>query len=88
MGAQEVFDALGGGLVGLLGAALLIVSGLLLASLNSRLKDWQKHAEKREQENGILVAKLDPLTNAVERLTGAVETAARERELERRRSAR
>ena len=85
MGASEVFQALGGGLAGLLGAAVLVLFGLLLLSMRDRLKDFRSDNVELKQEKRDLLAKLDPLTNTVERLTGLIEAMGRE--LERRRGA-
>ena len=86
MGAQEIFDALGGGLVGLLAIAVVALFGLLLASLNARLKDLKSDNVELKQEKKDLLLRLDPLTNAVERQTGVIESMGRE--LERRRGSR
>ncbi len=39
MSAKEVFDALGGGMVGVLGAALFAVCGLLFWELKGQIKE-------------------------------------------------
>lgn len=86
MGYTEVFQALGGGIAGLLAVTVLALFGLLWATLNSRLKDAKDFISDLKQEKKDLVGKLDPLTNAVERQTSVIEALGRE--LERRRSTR
>ena len=48
MGGQEVFDALGGGIAGLLGIALIAVWSLYMLSNRSRLTEKDNQIEKLE----------------------------------------
>lgn len=86
MGYTEVFQAVGGGIAGLLAVAVMVISGFLWVTLNARIKDAKDFIEDLKQEKKDLVAKLDPLTNAVDRQTTVIEALGRE--LERRRSPR
>lgn len=86
MGGAEVFQALGGGIAGLLGLALMTVSGILWATLNARIKDAKDFIEDLKSEKKDLVSQLTPLTNTVERQTNVIEALGRE--LERQRSPR
>lgn len=86
MGYTEVFQAAGGGIVGLLVVAVMALFSFLLVALNARIKDAKAFIEDLKVEKKDLVDKLGPLTNAVERQTTVIE--AQGRELERRRSPR
>lgn len=83
MGYQEVFDALGGGLVGLLGVVVVILWSLLLLSMNSRLKDrdariaeLKDDLKDRKQEVRDLTAAVNRQTDVIEAWTPAAQRRA------------
>ena len=67
MSPGEVSEALGGGLFGVLGGALVAVCGVLYWELKSQLGARDKRIEKQD-------ARLEELTRAVERQSDLLET--------------
>lgn len=80
---SEAYSTLGGGVAGLLAIAVMVLWSALLLSVNARLKDCKDSNGDLKTENKDLLAKITPLTTAVERQTAVIE--AMNRELERRR---
>lgn len=73
MGAAEVFQALGGGLAGLLGVTVLALWGMLLYQLNVRLKERDDRIRELKEELKGVNQLLKEQTTANNRLADVVE---------------
>lgn len=73
MGYGEVFQALGGGLAGLLGVAVVALWTMLLLSMNSRLKDRDARIVELKEDLKGCKQEIRDLTAAVNRQTDVIE---------------
>jgi hypothetical protein len=73
LGLDEVFNALGGGLLGLFGVVIAILSGLLLQQLNVRLKERDVVIADLKKEKEAALGIVKDLTAAVNRQTDVIE---------------
>jgi cytochrome oxidase assembly protein ShyY1 len=73
MGSAEVFQALGGGLAGLLGAAVVALFGMLLWQLNARLKERDARIAELKDDLKEKTQLLKDQTAANNRLADVVE---------------
>jgi hypothetical protein len=73
VGATEVFDALGGGLMGLMGICIAGLFSLLLVSMQARLKDRDARLDELRDDLKERRQEVKDLTAAVNRQTDIIE---------------
>lgn len=83
MGAGEVFQALGGGIAGLLGVAVLALWAMLLYQLNARLKERDARIEELKQDLKDVRLLLKEQTQANNRIAEVAESWMPEQQLKR-----
>lgn len=69
----EVFDALGGGIAGLLGVAVVVLAGFVLHQLNTRLKERDARIQELKDEIKEKNQLLKDQAAATNRLADVVE---------------